>query len=50
VQAYIMASLSMPGPLDHSAEQRAKAQQPAAGTAGTSSQSDPGDADDADDD
>jgi hypothetical protein len=48
VQAYIMASLSMPGgPLDHPAEQRAKAQQPAASPAGTSSQSDADD-DDAD--
>jgi hypothetical protein len=49
VQAYIMASLSMPGgPLGHPAEQRAQAQQPAAGTAGTSSQSDLDDLDDAD--
>lgn len=49
VQAYIMASLSMPGgPLDHPAEQRVRAQQPTASPAGTSSQSDADD--DADDD
>jgi hypothetical protein len=45
VQAYIMASLSVPGgPLDHQAEQSAGAQQPAAGTAAASSQSDADDA------